>query len=160
MGELIGHVIRQRPVIHMQDARRRCHHLCKPSALAQAGGQLPHGEPFIGLVSKPEGHAPGAHELAQPAVGMDQPLEVRRDGRGRLVVQVLHLGERRHGLFGSEHRHRHHQGDILALWRAQRYPRSVAEGFLPQDGLHRRREGALRHGIGHDDLVPFYLFNP
>ena len=160
MGELIGHVIGERPIINVQNARRGRHHLREPAALAQAGGQLPHGEPLIGLVSQPEGHAAGAHELAQPAVGMDQPLEVGRNGGGRLVVQVLHLGKRRHGLFRAEHRHGHHQGDILALWRTQRYPRSVAEGFLRQDGLHRWREGALRNGIGHDDLVSFYLFNP
>ena len=160
MGELIGQVIRQRPVIHVQDARRSCHHLRKPSALTQAGGQLPHGEPLIGLVSKPEGHAPGAHELAQPAVSMDQPLEIRRDGGGRLVIQVFHLSKRRHSLFWAEHCHRHHQGHILTLGRAQRYPCSVAEGFLRQDGLHRRREGAFRNGVGHDNLVPFYLFNP
>ena len=160
MGKLIGHIIRQRTVINVQDSWRGRHHLREPAALAQAGGQLPHGEPLIGLVSQPEGHPPGAHELAQAAVGMDQPLEVGRDGGGRLVVQVLHLGKRRHGLFWAKHRHRHHQGDILALGRTQGNPRPIAEGLFPQDGLHRRRKGALRNGIGHDDLVSFYLFNP
>ena len=160
VGKLIGHIIRQRTVINVQDSWRGRHHLREPAALAQAGGQLPHREPLIGLVSQPEGHAPGAHELAQPAVGMDQPLEVRRDGGGRLVVQVFHLRECRDGLLWAEHRHGHHQGNILALWRTQRYPRPVAEGFLPQDGLHRWREGALGNGIGHNNLVPFYLFNP
>ena len=91
---------------------------------------------------------------------MEQPLEVRGDGGRRLVIQVFHLSKRRDGLFWAEHCHRHHQGHVLALGRAQRDPRPVAERFLPQDGLYRRREGAFRNGIGHDNLVPFYLFNP
>ena len=75
--ELVRHVIGQRPVIDGKNARRRGNHLREPPALAQPGGELPHGKPLAGLVVQAHGHAPRAHKLGESLIRTHEPEQIR-----------------------------------------------------------------------------------